>query len=380
MKVTHTKSNVIQYNEYYPFGLQSNTSWTRENHSNNYLYNEGSELNSTTGWYEMFYRGYDAALGRMFEIDPFASDFVSLSPYHYVGNNPALLTDPSGGSTPELRELTAQINTPGFFDVWIPGNGNFGPIGPGSGNHWSDGIGRSDWSANGGSESYRMELAFTNRYGGYQVGGSFYNLDGGRLGFENGQMRVWNPVGGALAYSVSYEEDGKLYVDQYYYGEWQTQNYSSSNDGLEKMSLLIGSASLGVDFYRDVMFDGETYIDMHGNRRNVFKHNKNGQLIIGKEGKPGPNSSKAANVISKAKGIKGFGFLLNGAGIFVTLVKINNEGFNRKNGTDLAMGLWAYTPGGWVLSGGYFLNSLAPDEIKFKSDPTIAWKVGNPNW
>ncbi|MBX2966556.1 MAG: hypothetical protein KF845_10450 [Cyclobacteriaceae bacterium] len=86
----------------------------------------------------MFYRGYDAALGRMFEVDPFASDFVSLSPYHYVGNNPALLTDPSGGSTPELRELTAMINTPGFFDVWIPGNGVFGHVGPGSGNHWSD--------------------------------------------------------------------------------------------------------------------------------------------------------------------------------------------------------------------------------------------------
>ncbi|MBX2966549.1 MAG: hypothetical protein KF845_10415 [Cyclobacteriaceae bacterium] len=144
MKVTHTKSNVIQYNEYYPFGLQTNTSWTRENtYGNAYLYNEGSELNSTTGWYEMFYRGYDAALGRMFEVDPFASDFMSLSPYHYVGNNPALLTDPSGGSTPELRELTAMINTPGFFDVWIPGNGIFGHVGPGSRHHWSDNIYRS---------------------------------------------------------------------------------------------------------------------------------------------------------------------------------------------------------------------------------------------
>ncbi|MBX2966555.1 MAG: hypothetical protein KF845_10445 [Cyclobacteriaceae bacterium] len=41
MKVTHTKSNVIQYNEYYPFGLQTNTNWTRENtYGNAYLYNE----------------------------------------------------------------------------------------------------------------------------------------------------------------------------------------------------------------------------------------------------------------------------------------------------------------------------------------------------
>src|SRR5687767_1333253 len=42
--VTHTKSNVIQYNEYYPFGLQTASGWTRNNSSNNFLYNEGSEL------------------------------------------------------------------------------------------------------------------------------------------------------------------------------------------------------------------------------------------------------------------------------------------------------------------------------------------------
>src|SRR6185369_16537199 len=28
--VTHTKTNILQYNEYYPFGLQASTSWTRE--------------------------------------------------------------------------------------------------------------------------------------------------------------------------------------------------------------------------------------------------------------------------------------------------------------------------------------------------------------
>ena len=50
--ITHTKSNVIQYNEYYPFGLQTSSSWTRDNTlDNNYLYNAGSELNDNTGWY-----------------------------------------------------------------------------------------------------------------------------------------------------------------------------------------------------------------------------------------------------------------------------------------------------------------------------------------
>lgn len=71
-KVTHTKTNVIQYNEYYPFGLQTANSWTRENASNNYLYNGGSELNANSGWYETFFRSYDAALGRFLQVDPLA--------------------------------------------------------------------------------------------------------------------------------------------------------------------------------------------------------------------------------------------------------------------------------------------------------------------
>jgi hypothetical protein len=42
-KVTHTKSNLIQGNEYYPYGLQTATSWTREsNVGNNFLYNGGT--------------------------------------------------------------------------------------------------------------------------------------------------------------------------------------------------------------------------------------------------------------------------------------------------------------------------------------------------
>lgn len=81
----------------------------------------------------MFFRGYDPALGRMLQVDPFASDFMSLSPYNYVDNNPVLLTDPSGGSTPELRELTALLNQTDF-SYQIPGGG-FGFKGPGSGNH-----------------------------------------------------------------------------------------------------------------------------------------------------------------------------------------------------------------------------------------------------
>ncbi len=70
LKITHTPTNVVQYNDYYPFGLQTSSSWTRENTENNYLYNDANELNPMTGWYETFYRGYDPALGRFQQVDP----------------------------------------------------------------------------------------------------------------------------------------------------------------------------------------------------------------------------------------------------------------------------------------------------------------------
>jgi len=96
LKITHTPSNVVQYNDYYPFGLQTSSSWTRENSGNNYLYNGGSELNPATGVYETFYRGYDPALGRFQQVDPKAVLDNGMSVYQYAGGNPIRFNDPFG--------------------------------------------------------------------------------------------------------------------------------------------------------------------------------------------------------------------------------------------------------------------------------------------
>ncbi|MCA4897903.1 MAG: hypothetical protein ING88_03905 [Cytophagales bacterium] len=99
--MTYTPGNILQYNEYYPFGLQTANSWTRENTTgNNFLFNGGTELNSTTGVYDLHYRNYDPVLGRMTQVDPVAGKYASLTPYNYAFNSPANLNDPLGDEPP----------------------------------------------------------------------------------------------------------------------------------------------------------------------------------------------------------------------------------------------------------------------------------------
>jgi RHS repeat-associated protein len=96
LKITHTQTNVVQYNAYYPFGLVADGSWTRTNYENDRLYNAGSELNRTHGWYELFYRNYDPVIGRFLSIDPMALNNESLTSFQYAANNPLMFNDPKG--------------------------------------------------------------------------------------------------------------------------------------------------------------------------------------------------------------------------------------------------------------------------------------------
>ena len=94
---THTPGNLLQYNEYYPFGLQTANSWTRENTTgNNFLGNAGTEFNTTSQWYDLDFRNYDPALGRLHGVDPMAAKYSSLTPYNYSFNDPVSFSDPSG--------------------------------------------------------------------------------------------------------------------------------------------------------------------------------------------------------------------------------------------------------------------------------------------
>lgn len=86
--------------------------------------------------------------------------------------------------------------------------GGSGRIGPGSGNHWSDGIRYSDWSANGGSQMYRDGLAM----GLTDLGGQLYRING------DGSRTVYAENNGRLGYYSNesftdyWVEDGKLHA------------------------------------------------------------------------------------------------------------------------------------------------------------------------
>jgi len=79
-------------NDYTPLGLTFNSysSGTK----NNYLYNEGSELQDELGVYQTDFRMLDPALGRWWQVDPKANEFES--PYVSMANNPILYNDPLG--------------------------------------------------------------------------------------------------------------------------------------------------------------------------------------------------------------------------------------------------------------------------------------------
>lgn len=60
------------------------------------MYNSATELNGTTGLYDLAFRNYDPVLGRFAQVDPLADKFGSMTPYNYANNDPVYFNDPMG--------------------------------------------------------------------------------------------------------------------------------------------------------------------------------------------------------------------------------------------------------------------------------------------
>ncbi|MCO6164495.1 RHS repeat-associated core domain-containing protein, partial [Flavobacterium sp. NRK F7] len=86
---------IVEENEYYPFGLKHNT--YPSSNAYQYKYN-GKELQDELGlnFYDYGARNYDPALGRWMNIDPLAEQGRRWSPYNYAMDNPVFFIDPDG--------------------------------------------------------------------------------------------------------------------------------------------------------------------------------------------------------------------------------------------------------------------------------------------
>jgi len=95
LKVTHTKSPIIQTDDYYPFGLTFNSYQRTGSRANDFLYNGFEKQDELDlGLYDYMARYYDPAIGRFINVDPAADLMRRHSPYAF--DNPIRFTDPDG--------------------------------------------------------------------------------------------------------------------------------------------------------------------------------------------------------------------------------------------------------------------------------------------
>ncbi len=93
-------SEILEENNYYPFGLKHkgyNNVVNSTNPALKYKFG-GKEYQDELGlgWYDITARNYDPAIGRWMNIDPLAEQMRRHSPYNYAFNNPIYFIDPDG--------------------------------------------------------------------------------------------------------------------------------------------------------------------------------------------------------------------------------------------------------------------------------------------
>ena len=93
-------SEILEENNYYPFGLQHkgyNNNVTSTNLALKRKFG-GKEYQDELGlgWYDITARNYDPALGRWMNLDPLAEQMRRHSPYNYAFDNPIFFIDRDG--------------------------------------------------------------------------------------------------------------------------------------------------------------------------------------------------------------------------------------------------------------------------------------------
>lgn len=215
-KVNYTKSQIVQSNNYYAFGLQTKDSWTRiDTKPNQYLYNAGSEYNAATDNYEMPFRSYDPALGRMNGVDIMVDQFSSITPYQYAANDPVRLNDPTGAITDD---------TPWAQERWRRGKYQY-----------SDSF--ADWARQSYSDFGGGFFTYQNFYGSgwnnqMNNGSSFANYGvatGWSDGVANGIIQMVQAANNARGDALALQAYGEKYGERGEFVEvWREETLTSS--------------------------------------------------------------------------------------------------------------------------------------------------------
>jgi RHS repeat-associated protein len=95
LRIHHHKTELIQADDYYPFGLTFNSYTKEESMGQKYKYN-GKEEQEETGWLDYGARMYMPDLGRWGVSDPKAESYEAISPYSYAFDNPIRFIDIKG--------------------------------------------------------------------------------------------------------------------------------------------------------------------------------------------------------------------------------------------------------------------------------------------
>ena len=93
--VVSETGEVLQTNEFYPYGDLFSSAGTADSSGNRYRFT-GKELGDETGLYDFSARFLQTSLGRFTTIDPLAEKYPGISPYAYCNGNPVRYIDPDG--------------------------------------------------------------------------------------------------------------------------------------------------------------------------------------------------------------------------------------------------------------------------------------------
>jgi RHS repeat-associated protein len=186
-KIVHTRNSaalqVLQTNDYYPFGLVFN-SYQREGAIENQYLFAGKERQDELeiGWLDFGARMYQPEIARWNGIDASSENYVNQCPYHYAGNNPVKFVDFDGndyGVTVDRGNKTIKIEA--HFLTSSKSSAAFAEHGSGK---WNAQSGKNVFVAGGlkalrqgKADVYKIDISVTSEVSGGADGQGRYQSD-----------------------------------------------------------------------------------------------------------------------------------------------------------------------------------------------------------